>query len=146
MDADADIDDNGAYDNPGTMQFIVAAPSESDPSAAIERQRFLSGAQSEWTPVMLATAVHADGYAVEVFLSAANLNLPEWSPVTRIGLDVALDVSGTSGADCGNKVGQYFMKVDTAADTPRNGEPWGNTRAFCTPHSIPLRKPVPVLG
>jgi hypothetical protein len=132
VDADATLEAAGHYDNPGTMQFIVAAPSESSPTD-VEALRFVSGTQSDWTAAMLATAVHANGYAVEVFLTAADLNLGQWSPMTRIGLDVALDVSGTSGADCGNKIGQYFMKVDTGADSPRAGEPWGNTLAFCTP-------------
>ena len=128
VDTDGMVDGN--YSDPGTMQFVIAAPSASA-SGTIEAARYVNGSQRGWTPAMLATAVRPDGYAVEVFFSAADLSLAAWSLVGHVGLDIGLDVSGSGTAACGNKVGQYFMKVNAAGSGTCDGEPWCDNNAFC---------------
>jgi hypothetical protein len=81
------------------------------------------------------TALLADGYAVEAFITGADLDLATWAPATKLGIDLAVDVaapSGTTGLKCGLQLGQYFMHVAEQAGSC-NHEPWCNTLAFCTP-------------
>ena len=83
IDADGTIDASGAYADPGTMQFIIAAPSSTWPGT-IEAGRFVNGALRTWSSPNIKTARLADGYAVEVFIAAADIGLSAWSPSTTI--------------------------------------------------------------
>ena len=138
VDADGAIASDGAYDQPGTMQLIFAAPaSELAPNPHAER--FVAGAsQGVWTSSEHRIAWLADGYAVEAFITAADLGLTSWMPATALGLDVVIDVSGPEGAElrCGRQLGQYFLRVSSLTPSDCNGEPWCDARAFCTP-SLP---------
>ena len=61
------------------------------------------------------TALLADGYAVEAFITAADLDLTSWTPAS-FGFDLAVDVSAPSGTPnlkCGLQLGQYFLHVPT---------------------------------
>jgi hypothetical protein len=134
IDADATFDAAGAYDKPGTMQFIVAAPTAA--GAAVDAMRYLQGADhSAWLSNQVKTAVLSDGYAIEAFINAADLDLSAWTPANKLGFDLAIDVSapsGTTGLKCGLQLGQYFMHVADQAGSC-NYEPWCNTLAFCAP-------------
>lgn len=134
IDGDATFDAAGAYDKPGTMQFVVAAPSAA--GAAVDAMRFLQGADhSAWLSNQVKTALLSDGYAVEAFIRAVDLDLEAWKPASKLGFDLAIDVSapsGTTGLKCGLQLGQYFMHLADQAGTC-NHEPWCNTLAFCAP-------------
>lgn len=135
VDADGLVNPGGSYDAPGAVQFIIAAPSE--PGATPEAERFVRGAsQGTWMTSALQVLTLSDGYAVEVFVTAADLGLPSWSPQRQLGLNVAIDVAG-SGSEptlrCGLQLGQYFLQVAPQRGGSCNGEPWCDTRAFCTP-------------
>jgi hypothetical protein len=135
-DHDAVVDSSGNYADPGTRQFVVGAPSEASPGT-IEAFEFVEGSNwGPWETTDLKTARRDDGYSVEAFISAGDLDLTAWSPGTRVGLDIAIDVSapsGTSGLRCGLLRGQYFLRVGGAAGSACGGEPWCDARAFCTP-------------
>lgn len=134
IDADATFDAAGAYDKPGTMQFIVAAPTAA--GAGVDAMRYVQGADhSAWLSTQVQTAVLSDGYAIEAFITAADLDLGSWTPSSKLGFDLAIDVSapsGTTGLKCGLQLGQYFMRVADMAGSC-NHEPWCNTLALCAP-------------
>jgi hypothetical protein len=141
IDADGVIDTLGAYSKPGTMQFIVAAPSPAAPTT-IEAMRFVGGeTQGAWLSQQVRTALLPDGYAVEAFITASDLELTAWAPGSRIGLDIAVDVAADapvvpSEPMCEMRLGQYFMRMggDDEDDAGIcHGKPWCDTRAFCTP-------------
>jgi hypothetical protein len=134
VDADGTLEAAGNYDKPGTMQFLVAAPGVAN--STVDTMRYVQGTDhSAWLSSQIDTALLADGYAVEAFITAADLDLSAWAPATRIGLDLAIDVSapsGTANLKCGLQLGQYFLHVDDQVGSC-NHEPWCDTHAFCTP-------------
>jgi hypothetical protein len=133
VDASGTLDSAGHYSKPGTMQFIVAAPAVG--GTTLEAMRYVEGtANGAWTG-QVKTVLLEDGYSVEAFVRAADLDLAAWAPASKIGLDVAIDVSaaaGTANLRCGQELGQYFLRLSTQADSCM-GQPWCDTRAFCTP-------------
>lgn len=136
VDADGVIDAAGNYDDPGTMQIIVAAPaSEVDPDPHAER--FVQGStQGPWTDGDFAVVWRADGYSVETFIRAADLGLATWSPSASVGVDVAIGVSGASDDPelrCGRLLGQYFLRLGAGVAGCDSGEPWCSAGAFCLP-------------
>jgi hypothetical protein len=139
---DSDANMSGSYDTPGTMQFIIAAPSASAPGT-IEAARYNGNPHGVWSPQApsgLTTVRFADGYAVEAFITAADLDLTTWAPSkgAAIGLDIAIDVSGTpyrSSSGCpstGSQRGQYFMSVSAATAGCSDHQPYCDNRAFCS--------------
>lgn len=136
VDHDGTTDASGNYADPGTRQFVVAAPSAASPGT-IEAFEFSEGNNhGTWETTDLRTVRRADGYQVEAFITASDLDLTAWAPGPRIGLDVAIDVAapaGTAGLRCGVLSGQYFLRVGPTAGSGCDGEPWCDARAFCTP-------------
>lgn len=134
VDADAAFDAAGAYDKPGTMQLVIAAPTAS--GATVDAMRYVQGADhSAWLSSQVKTALLSDGYAIEAFITAADLDLATWMPAGKLGFDLAIDVaapSGTTGLKCGLQLGQYFMHIADQAGSC-NHEPWCSTLAFCAP-------------
>jgi hypothetical protein len=132
VDADADVDDGGAYGATGTMQFLIAAPAMD--GAAIEATRFIEGvSQGSWTSKAVRTRRLSDGYSVETFIGAADIRLQQWAPNMRVGFSVGVDVSasqGTATVSCPGRAGVYFLRVgNTLSDC--GGEPWCDAGAFC---------------
>jgi hypothetical protein len=139
VDADGVVDDHGTYGMAGTMQFIIAAPTPAAP-ATIEALRFIGGEnQGAWGSQQVRTTLLPDGYAVEVLITADDLELTAWAPGGRIGFDIAIDVSApeaTPELSCGQQLGQYFMRMGPDEEEDAgicHGKPWCDTRAFCTP-------------
>lgn len=133
VDADADVDDGGAYDATGTMQFLIAAPAMD--GAAIETIRFIEGMpQGPWISKALRTTRLSDGYSVEAFIGGADIGLWEWAPNMRVGFSVGVDVSAPQGAattvGCAGRAGVYFLRV-VESDSSCSGEPWCDAGAFC---------------
>ena len=136
VDADGVLASDGRYNAPGTIQVIVAAPAPSSPGT-VEASRFVEGNnQGAWSGGRMKTALLANGYAVEGHLTAEELGLEAWTPGSKIGLDVSVDVSApASSADlrCGVQLGQFFLRVNTSGTGDCAGYPWCDARAFCAP-------------
>jgi hypothetical protein len=140
VDADATYARESEYDDPGTVQLIVAAPAASEVSSTFGQRWVLRGATTVWPATRFAMVARPDGYALETLISASDIGIASWSlaPGARIGLDLALDVSTPDGSlvtdpiDCGTRLGQFFLRT-----VPRRGvdcgEPYCDTRAFCSP-------------
>jgi hypothetical protein len=136
VDADGMIGTDGAYDDPGTMQFIVAAPASAE-APNVHAARYRGGAAlGPWSSTHYALTWFADGYALEALIVAADLNLTSWTPATSLGLDVVVDVAGPPESPdlrCGVQLGQYFLRVSSITPSSCGGEPWCDARAFCFP-------------
>jgi hypothetical protein len=131
-----------AYDAPGTMQFIVAAPVDAA-TPAHRGQRFTfpnvpSGDSidlGDWTSDDFIAAPTPRGYAVEAFLMASDLDLDAWTlaPGGKIGWNISFNVGGPQapGIDaCTTRNQQFHLRLaSSGACTP----PYCNASALCTP-------------
>jgi hypothetical protein len=138
VDADAHNDDAGTYDPAGTMQFVIAAPGGE--GSAIETAKFTQGVpHGAWISKAVRTTRLADGYSIEAFISAADIDLWEWTPSMRVGFSVVVDISGPGGsgaAGCSNRAGQFFVRAGEPLG-PCRGEPWCDAGAFCRAALMP---------
>jgi hypothetical protein len=149
------VDDDAMYlapptfDNPGTIQLIVTAPSASPDASATDAGAFSAwraegfrnaADQGPWASTQFAMFPSAGGFVFEGFVGARDLGLASWTLAAgqHVGLDVAVDVSYTSAATTGpqgHRVGQYFLHI--APPPPDGGPPIGwpfqDPRAFCAP-------------
>jgi len=122
-----------AYNVPGTMQFVLVAPSDSMTTATVgERFRDTSD-EGPWSGEFV-TVRTADGFDVEAFVQAADLGLATWTLAGsgHVGLDVAVDLGDPAGkpASC-PALGQFeIQKVPTDAAC---GKPACNVDEFCDP-------------
>lgn len=137
-------DDDGTYsatplyDDPGSVQIITSAPSD-DTSSAASGQRFRDTVDlGLWTSRDFRAFPTFDGYVLEALLTAADLDLTEWSLRSggHVGFNVSINVSGLDeqvGTDAGlqgNRLGQYFLRV---AGEACSGRPYCSSAAFCNP-------------
>lgn len=142
------VDDDGAiqaapaYDAPGTMQFIVAGPVDSA-RPAHRGQRFTfpnePGGDStdlgDWISDDFVAVATTDGYAVEAFVVASDLDLDAWTlaPGGKIGWNLSFNVGGPQppGIDaCTTRNQQFhFRLANSGACTP----PYCNAAALCAP-------------
>ncbi len=147
VDSDAVYAGAPAYDNPGAIQLIAAAPIDAmTPSRRAEGFRNATD-EGPWASTQFAVYPSATGFVFEGFVVAADLGLSSWalSAGAAIGFDVAVDVSYTTAAMTGaqgHRVGQYFFRVGTAAadagDAAAFGLPYGDPRSFCSPTLAPM--------
>ena len=144
------VDDDGtyrsppAYDVPGSRQLIVAAPENAiTPETRGELWAFgNNGSFEKWGSNEFGAYPVSDGYVVEAFVRAPDLNLPSIALAAgaHIGMDLSIDVSYPSpqspdAAEPGNRLGQYFLQVgETDAGTLL---PPFDVRAFCRPVLVP---------
>jgi hypothetical protein len=142
------VDDDGviqappAYDSPGTMQFIVAAPVDTA-TPAHRGQRFTfpnaPGGDSidlgDWTSDDFIAVPSARGYAVEAFVMASDLDRGGWTlaPGAKIGWNMSFNVGGPQppGIDaCTTRNQQFHLRLaGSGSCTP----PYCNASALCTP-------------
>jgi len=137
VDSDGMYPSSPAYDHPGNVLFIAAAP----PSASTT-ERFGFARQTTPSPTTWTTEIAVptpDGYVVEAFVDAAAMQVPGWSlsAGAHFGFDVVVNLSGTpqDGAGCPASTprrGQFALRV-TAARTGCDGFPFCDVRAFCNP-------------
>jgi hypothetical protein len=140
VDADGVLQAPPAYDDPGTIQLIVAGPVDSvTPSHRGQRFRY-SYSQSmgielgDWTGDFIAVPT-ARGYAVEAFVVAHDLDLMTWTlaPGGKIGWNLSLNIGGPEDAGidaCTTRSQQlHFHLASSGACTA----PYCNASAFCTP-------------
>jgi hypothetical protein len=134
VDHDAAFGAAPLFDAEGTRQLIVAAPGvpPGPPRGEIYVQG--AGASSSWSSSTFAAVAIPGGYAIEAWVTAADLGLPSWTleAGARVGLDLGLNVSFQSAAEAGaegHRLGQYFFRL-APTGLP---EPYRNVEAFCTP-------------
>jgi hypothetical protein len=128
-----------AYDNPGTRQFVVSAPSSSQASVARGEIHYTGSTGTiAWTSTQFRAYATTDGYVVEAFVAGPDLGLSPLAlaPGGRVGQDLSIDVSypadrGPDAGGFGNRMGQYFLRV--GAPDAGAGLPPFDVRAFCTP-------------
>jgi hypothetical protein len=143
------LDDDGVYanaptyDNPGTIQYVVAAPPDST-TIGVRAEGFRNAVDvGPWPAAQFGTFPTATGFVFEGFVVAADLGLSTWALASgqKVGFDVAVDVSFTTAAMTGpqgHRVGQYFFHVGAAPnDASAPAAPYSDPRAFCTPALIP---------
>jgi hypothetical protein len=141
VDADAEVDDAGTYDETGTMQFVIAAPRPDAVAGEVDAWRFMQGeSQGAWISKHLHVSGLPEGYSVEAFITAADLGLWQWNPHLRLGFSIAIDVAGPPGSSsasgCSAEPGQFFLRLAA----PRGGcpgEPWCDATAFCDAELLP---------
>lgn len=136
VDSDGLPGTEGRYNAPGTMQFVVGAPSAAD----MDTGRFLAGSpQGPWISTNLSVSPLPDGYAVETLVVGSDLGLWEWQPSGQIGFNLAVNLAGVGeprGAPCTTGVGQSVLRVAAPA-LECDGKPWCDTRSFCWPTLTP---------
>jgi hypothetical protein len=139
VDDDGVIQNPPAYDIPGTMQLIVAAPSD-DVTPARRGQRFVFPGTSTdstdlgaWTSTKFIATPTATGYTVEALVVAGDLGLSAWAPAAggKIGWDASFNIGGPEmpGIDaCTTRSQQvHFRVAASGACTP----PYCNAAALC---------------
>jgi hypothetical protein len=147
VDNDGSYAKTGEYDDPGTRQFIVPAPSSDDPDGGkpialvYQGSYYLSTLPSEHYSSQL---VGMDGYVVNVLITPEDLAIgPSGPPVSmsnaQIGFDLVVDVCphAVSGGKCGKDDTTFLWCLKNVAPG-RQLEDWpaANTQAFCNPAVI----------
>jgi hypothetical protein len=141
VDADGTFAQSPKFDNPGTRQIQVAAPVDaSTPSLRGELFTWgFAGTREPWTSHFVSVPT-ATGYAVEAFVTAAELQIPSWTLTEgeRVGLNLGVNVSDptdtTYEASDGYRLGQYFLRL---ASTDAALPPFFDVDAFCLPTLAP---------
>jgi hypothetical protein len=133
------VDSNGTYahppdyDFPGTMQFVLEAPSDAMTTAMMSDRFENTNEVGQWTGEFI-TVRTADGFDAEAFIRAADLDLTTWTLAAagHVGLDVAVDLGDPTQmpASC-PLLGQYDIQV-VATDAACN-RPSCNVEEFCRP-------------
>jgi hypothetical protein len=126
-----------AYDNPGTRQITIAAPSDAQASVARAELWLVgnNGAHEDWTSTEFGAYRTPTGYAVEAFVTATDLGVTALSLAAggNVGMDVGINVSfgsaSTTGGS-GHRLDQYFSHVDSSVS---DGQPYRNVIGFCNP-------------
>lgn len=139
VDDDGAVQNPPAYDIPGTIQLIVAAPSDAT-APARRGQRFVFPGTSmdstdlgAWTSTRFVSVPTAAGYDVEAFVVASDLGLTNWTLVRggKIGWDLSWNIGGPEkpGIDaCTTRSQQvHFRLAASGACTP----PYCNASALC---------------
>jgi hypothetical protein len=133
------VDSNGsythppAYDVPGTMQFIMEAPSDAMTSATVG-ERFRDGNDDGAWSGKFITLRTATGFDAEAFVQAADLGLMSWTLTASgyVGLDLAVDLGDPTQmpASC-PLLGQY--EIRTIVTDASCAKPACNVEEFCRP-------------
>lgn len=139
VDSDGVFRADGQYDDPGTSQFVVAAPA--DALMVARRGTIFRPTQRvrPWQADGFAAFPRAGGYDVEAVIRAADLDLPTWSRSAGdyLGLSIALNVGqpASDAGPCANLLGQFRLHQ---SDPPGDYcGPACTVRAFCRPRIGP---------
>ena len=135
------LDDDGViqappdYDNPGTIQLIVAGPVDAV-TPSHRGQRFRHSADlGAWASNNFIAVPTPGGYAVEAFVVAGDLDLGAWTLASgaKIGWNMSLNIGGPEDAGidaCTTRSLQIHLRLaSSGACTP----PYCNASALCTP-------------
>ena len=141
VDADGRYGSPPGYDYPGTIQLLATSPARSANSALAVDARYHTRSQlrvGDWAASRHVMVPRANGYALEAFVAAAELDLSSWRLASggTIGMDIAINVSVTDETQkvgCGHNLGQYYLRVSRLPCTSDSCRPYSNVASFCTP-------------
>lgn len=141
VDSDGQYGAAPAYDDPGTMQLLAAAPARDSSTQRAVDARYHTRSElrvGDWAGAHHVTIARDAGYALEAFVRAADLDLSSWHLAAgdSVGLDLAIDVSTDSesvSGDCGHRLGQYFLSVARTPCLVEECRPYLDVDAFCKP-------------
>jgi hypothetical protein len=126
------------YDLTGAKQLMLGAPVEGQTDPV--RGDVYRGGNRErsWNATQYMGVPTAGGYAMELLVTAPDLDLASWSLTTGdyVGFDLSHNVShplGVTGAN-GNRLGQYFLRIANPSTGSTSDFPWVNANVFCVPH------------
>jgi hypothetical protein len=130
------------YDLPGAMQLVSTAPPSTAGTTLAEDALYhtdMSSRVDKWSANHIAVQ-RANGYALEAFITAAELKLTTPWMLTaggKVGFDIAINVSVSSASssqkvDCGYGMGQYYLRVSQTPCNRNSCRPHANASAFCT--------------
>lgn len=131
------------YDDPGTRQFIVAAPAsdhEVGRRGLIADSSQTPSLQMEWSATSRFGAFpRPGGYSVEAFIVADDLGLASWSPAAgaHVGLNVGVNFF-QSDLPTACPQAQYVLR-GCPSDAGNTGcrRPFQNVETFCQPGLAP---------
>jgi hypothetical protein len=138
------LDDDGtfaaspSYDDPGSVQLVVAAPSDATHASTRATRYRNTATLGAWDANAFATFPSESGYTLEALVRAEALDLASWALQSgqtvgfNLGVNVSpLDEELDAGLSLdGLRLGQYFLR---AAGTTCDGSPFCTVEAFCTP-------------
>jgi hypothetical protein len=134
VDDDGQYDVPTQYDDPGTIQLVAAAPSNSVTTESVGEMWRGASFVAPWTGRYVAVRT-GDGFDVEAFVVATDLGLSSWSLAqgSHVGLDVAVDLGDpTMPATSCPRLGQFMMQIPDPEAGGCNRAAC-NTSAFCNP-------------
>lgn len=129
------------YDYPGAIQLLAAAPARDASTQLAVDARYHTRSQSrisDWSVTRHVVVPRANGYALEAFVAAADLDLTTWQLASggKVGFDIAINVSIASETatkvGCGYYLGQYYLHVSRTPCNADNCRPYTNAASFCT--------------
>jgi hypothetical protein len=140
-DSDGVYDSAPDYDDPGAIQLLATAPALTISTALAVDARYHTRSEKragDWTPSRHISVPRANGYALEAFITAADLELSTWtlSAGARVGIDIAINVSVSDPGQqvgCGHYLGQYYLRVSSLPCNSDDCRPYSNAAAFCSP-------------
>lgn len=141
VDADGSFPAAPNYDDPGTIQLLAGAPARDANHELAADARFHTRSQlraGEWAAAGHVTRIRDNGYALEAFVTAAELELRGWKLAQggAVGINLAIDVSVASendAGDCGQRLGQYFLHLTRTPCLFDACRPYQDISTFCTP-------------
>ncbi len=136
VDHDASFAPAGFYDDPGTRQFIIAAPATNTTDSSRAETYLTFGSIGDFMGSWISTP-RQGGFVVEAYIRAADLGLQTWtlSEGAPVAFDLSHNVSypdGTIGED-GHRLGQYFLKIADSPTGELSDYPYNNSGVFCVP-------------
>lgn len=128
------------YDDPGAIQLLATAPAKDSSTALAIDARYHTASEqrrADWSATRHVSVLRSNGYALETFVQAADLDLSSWQLKSgaKVGFDIAINVSVTDASqkvDCGHYLGQYYLRLSRLPCTSDSCRPYSNAAAFCT--------------
>lgn len=142
VDADGVYMSAPDYDEPGAIQLLATAPARDSSTALAVDARYHTRDPddriADWEASRHVAVARANGYALEAFVTAADLDMDSWSLSAggRLGFDLAINVSvadDSEQVECGYNLGQYYLRLSRTPCSSDNCRPYSNAAAFCTP-------------
>jgi len=136
VDHDGVFNAPGVYDDPGTRSMAVAAPIDAATSSTRAELYMPFVLVGQWGGESIAVPT-AEGYRIEMVVTAATLGLSSWSPSPSapFAFDLGHNVSfpaGETGVE-GLRLGHYFLQAAAGADGDFEDYPFYNSAVFCVP-------------
>ena len=139
-DADGQFVAAPDYDDPGAIQLLATAPSRTPGTALAVDACYHTRSEARagnWAATRHVVVPRENGYALEAFVTAAELELNSWTLAKggKVGLDIAINVSVTDATQkvgCGYILGQYYLRVSRTPCTTDSCRPHTSAAAFCT--------------